>query len=93
MLIVGKKNEKSANSCVNDFWLANGINSLQPITCELLDTDVVAGREKKQQTDEIPIFFAGLSFAVDKLDNIITLAIAQNKMENEKIMKQYGWQG
>ena len=31
---------------------------------------------KKQQTDEIPIFFAGLSFAVDKLDNIITLAIA-----------------
>lgn len=51
---------------------------------------MVAGREKKQQTDEIPIFFAGLSFAVDKLDNIITLAIAQNKMENEKIMKQYG---
>ena len=42
-----RKTRKSANSsCVNDFWLANGISSLQPITSKLLDTDVLAGEKK-----------------------------------------------
>ena len=64
MLIVGKKNEKSANSCVNDFWLANGINSLQPITSKLLDTDVVAQKKSKKSNKQMKYQFSLLNWVL-----------------------------
>ena len=65
---------KSANGCVNDFWLANGISWLQPITSKLLDTDVVAQKKKKSKEHiKSKCSVIELNLAVVELGNIVTM--------------------